>query len=259
MEQTVDYEVRGPTAYLTIDRPHRRNALDRATADELLRRVDQADRDPGVAVVVFRGRGDQVFCAGGDLKEAHEDDLAGRPNRVPMRGVRRNLCEAVLDLSKPTMAAINGDAYGAGAELCLACDLRYIAEHASFCLPEARRGTGATVGSVLLPRLLPRAVALELLFTGDPISAIEGTRLGLFNRALPVEHLDEVVSITAERIAGNAPLTIRRLKLMTTRGWELPVPAALRLDVGPDTYGSEDRKEGTRAFLERRQPHWRGV
>lgn len=249
----------GSVAWLTIDQPDRRNALDSAMVEQLSSLFVTLGDDDAVAAIVVTGAGDLAFCAGMDLKEHAARDADGLPFERPMTGLRRNLYEIVLETPKPTVAVLNGPAIGAGAEIALACDLRFAADHAWMQLPEARRGLGANFAAVLLPRLVPRAVALELLYTGRPIDPARAVALGLFNAAVPGGELATAAREVVDAIAGNAPLTVRRCKHVALAGWELPVSAALRLDVGPDPYRSADRIEGARAFLEKREPRWTGT
>lgn len=255
----IDVETDGPVRLLAINRPDRRNALDDAARHELISQLDEANADPDVRVIVLTGRGDRSFCAGKDLSQLDSQTEVGQRIDLPMRGTERNLYETTLETFKPVIAAMNGPAVGGGCELALACGLRLAAEHAYFRLPEALRGMGANVASVLLPQLLPRAVAMELLYTGRPFSAEEALRWGLVNAVHPSEDILCRALDTAKTIAGNAPLTVRRYAEMSFKSWGLPINTALRLDVGPNPYLSEDRREGVNAYVEKRSARWRGV
>lgn len=251
-------QIRERIAYLTIDRPDRRNALSIGLTRELTETLAGLDDDDEVWAISLSSTGTAAFCAGTDLKELDERAQLGLGPPQPMRGSERNLFEALIEVGKPTIVAVNGPAMGAGCELALCCDLRVASTGGSLALPEAKRGMGANFGSVMLPRLLPRAVALEMLYTGEPLSAADALGWGLYNRVVAAEALSDAAESLIRAVVANAPLTLRRYKQMVTKSWSLPVHSALRLDVGPNPYRSRDREEGIRAFLERRDPRWEG-
>lgn len=250
-------EVRDHVAYLRLNRPERRNALNSALISELLATFDSVASNDEVWTVVITGAGSRAFCAGGDLKEFDELAAAGKQIPVPMQGVERNVYEALQDLPKPTIAVLNGAAVAGGFELALACDLRIAADHVVLGMPEAKIGMGANYATVVLPRVIPRAIALELLYTGEYIDAKRGAELGLINRVVLGDQLETEAEAFVRKIVANAPLSLRRYKEMVGKGWELPVATALRLNAGPNPYTSEDRAEGIRARLEKRAPRWR--
>ena len=258
-EHVLSVSVENRICLLTLDRPQRRNALSEQLQGELRAAVLEADRNPDISLVAITGAGEDAFCAGADLKEMRERDTGvGHAYRSPLHRQERTIMEVLLDSRKPSLAIVNGPAMAGGCELALACDIRVAAEHAVFALPEARRGMGAHFASVALPQMVPSSIAMEWLYTGRNIPAREAERWGLVNRIAPKDKLMAEAMALAHEVVASAPLSLQRMKLTFRKSQGMPLTAGLRLDVGPDPYSSEDRKEGIRAFLERRPPVWKG-
>ena len=251
-------ETSGHILVLTINRPDRMNALSPELSDALVAAFVDAGADPAIRAIVLTAVGDRAFCAGADLKARAQQDAEGKPFQPLLSRVRRYLYEVVYETAKPTIAAVNGPAVAGGMELALACDIRIAADHARFGLPEAKRGKGAHFANVMLPRMIPSGIAYEMLYLGEYISAEDARRWGLVNRVVARgEALNEAMRM-AEAICQNAPVSLRRMKETAIRSNGLPIPAALRLNEGLSPYSSEDRVEGIRAYVEKRDPVWRG-
>jgi len=259
MEESPEYfaDRLGETLVVTINRPHRRNALSNSLQSALVAELLHFDEDRSLRVLVLTGSGDAAFCSGADVKEVAALDNEASGFVPPIRRPERSIFEVLADLSKPAIAAINGTAVGGGFEMALACDLRLAVPAARLGLPEVRVGMAAQFGSVLLPRQIPYVRAMELLLTGELITAQQAEQWGVVNKVVPAGELMAQATALADRIAQNAPLSIARVKAVASRGLGIPTAAALRLNPGPDPLYSEDRKEGVRAFLEKRKPQWR--
>jgi crotonobetainyl-CoA hydratase len=248
----------GRVLELTIDRPPA-NAIDSQTSRELGEHFAAFAADDGLGVAIVTGAGERFFSAGWDLKAA----AAGDSEDFGQGGFA-GLTE-MFELDKPVIAAVNGYAAGGGFELALACDLVVAAEHARFSLPEVTRGFVADAGGVLrLPKRVPRAIAMEILLTGEPLDARTAAGLGLVNRVVEPAALMDAAREVADRVNAAAPLAVRAVKAIVDATGELSVPEGYaRLRDGSiaaltRVERSADAAEGPRAFAAGRDPVWRG-
>lgn len=253
----VEVSLRDHVAVLKLTNAERRNVLDVPTATALQEAVERLGRDPDVRCVVITGT-DGVFAAGADIREL--ESASAEENLAYNRRLRASV-NAVAALPMPTIAALNGHALGGGLELALACLLRVASTEAKLGLPEATLGIiPATGGLARLPLLIPRTAAAELALTGDLISGAEAKALGLVNYAVPAaEVLDRALELAA-KIARVAPLSAQAIVESLCRDGNLPIADAnLRVeDRLAALLASSDRREGARAFLERREPRFEG-
>ncbi|HEV7977876.1 enoyl-CoA hydratase/isomerase family protein [Amycolatopsis sp.] len=249
----VRYEVTKGVAWLTINRPEAYNALSKAVRDGLFEGVRRFNDDQEAKVLVLTGEGEKAFCSGGDLKEMSDTSLTvPPPDFLPQIG--RN-----IDVPKPTIAAVNGLAYGGGFLLAQQCDLVVAAEHARFAVSEVKVGRGSPWAAPL-SWLVPPRIALEILLTGDPISAARAQQVGLVNEVVPAAELRERTQQLAERIANNAPLSVLAAKRTGYLSASHPRKLAYERaeEIWEPVYLSADAQEGPAAFREKRSPVWQG-
>jgi enoyl-CoA hydratase/carnithine racemase len=248
-DAVVRYELEGAVAWVTIDRDEARNALNAAVREGLWAATHRFNDDAAARVLVLTGAGDRAFCAGADLREMADGTMeVPPPDFLPIFG--RN-----IEVTKPTIAAVNGVAYAGGFLLTQMCDLVVAAEHARFAITEVRVGRG-TPWAAPLPWLLAPRIALELLLTGDHLGAERAREVGLVNRVVPASELHAATQELASTIAANAPLSVAAAK--RTVYLSQPDVYAEADAIWDPVYRSADAQEGPRAFRDGRTPDWRG-
>ena len=257
---TLLYEIRDRIATITLNRPERLNAFDAEMLDDWVEALQDARTNDDVQVVVLTGAG-RAFCSGGDVGNMKERSAAAplqhkrwleNVHRVPL---------AMEALDKPTIAALNGAAVGAGLDMALMCDLRFAAEGARFSEGYVKVGLiPGDGGSFFLPRLVGPAKALELLWTGDFFDAQQALRLGIVNRVVPPEELMPTVYAFAERLANGPTVAIRTIKRMVYAGLRMDLRSHLDLTSSNMSFirFTEDHQEGVQAFADKRPPEFKG-
>ena len=259
MEYTViNWEEIGHVAVVTLNRPEALNAMNRAIRDELMDATFRVKNDDNLRVMVLTGTG-RAFCAGADLKERAKGD--SDQSSGPASVINSSPSFTTLDIGKPIIAAINGYALGGGLEMSLACDIRIASKNATFGLPEIVRGFFPGGGGPLkLPRLIPRAMAMEMLLTGDPIDADTALQWGLISRVVEPEELLSTAMQLANRIAGHAPLAVKANRELAYATDDMSLSQVQRMSafsrwiVGQ----TEDAQEGPRAVVDKREPNYKG-
>jgi enoyl-CoA hydratase len=248
-------ERRGAVSILRLNRPDARNALNPELLTEIGLAMVEAENDPEVRAVVLTSTGDKAFCAGMDLRAfAEGGSVGGSPE-----GMQGFVRFTQGDIGVPIVGAANATAVAGGFELLLGCDVVVASEAASFGLPEVKRGLFAAGGGVFISTRIPLAVALELTLTGDLIDASRAALLGLINQVVPPAEVLEAAVALAERIARNGPLALQATKeLVRTASTDLEKARGLAAEWQPKVFGSEDAKEGATAFIEKRDPVWKG-
>ncbi|WP_291993081.1 enoyl-CoA hydratase/isomerase family protein [Candidatus Accumulibacter sp. ACC003] len=256
--ETIIYRSAEGIAEIRLNRPERLNAVTQQLYDEVNAALDVAEADSDVRVVLLTGEG-RAFCVGADLK-AHKAGRTAFARRQYLCAEQR-VCKRLLLLSKPVVAAVNGFALGAGAEMAIAADFIVIAESAQIGLPEVSIGTFLGGGvTYLLPRLVGLAKARELVFLGERIKGEEAVRIGLANRLLPDEGFLDAAREFAARIAGKAPLSMQMAKEQLNMAAERTLDAAFAAELEGMTFAAttQDWQEGIDAFAEKRLPVFKG-
>jgi len=248
----------GAVAVLTVNRPKVLNALNTRTIDELRRAILELKHDEGIRAVVLTGAGEKSFIAGADINElATHTPVVGRDHAL----TGQHVFDLIEHMGKPVIAAINGYALGGGCELAMGCTIRVAADTAKLGQPEINLGIiPGYAGTQRLARLIGRGRALELLLTGDQISAQEAHRLGLVNRVVPAADLMAEAKKLAATLASKAPVAIRYILEAVDKGLEMPFPQAQNYEA--TLFGlvasTDDMREGTKAFLEKRKAEFKG-
>jgi enoyl-CoA hydratase len=252
------FEVSERIARITFNRPNVLNALNRKTMDELGDCLKKVRADDEIRVLILTGAGEKAFIAGADINElSQQTPVNGR--EFTLYG--QEIIHRLETLGKPAIAAINGFALGGGCELALACTLRVASRNAKLGQPEVKLGIiPGYGGSQRLPRLCGKGVAHELILTGEMITAEEALRIGLVNRVVEPGELLATAEAIAKKIIANAPLAVRYALEAVERGMEMPQEEGLYLEA--TLFGlccaTQDMREGTRAFLEKRPPKFEG-
>jgi enoyl-CoA hydratase len=259
MSSTLLFELTDGIARITVNRPDKLNALNAIVIAELGDAVTRIETDSAVRGVIVTGAGNKAFVAGADINElTTQGAIGGRARALAGQQVFRRLERC----GKPVVAAVNGFALGGGCELAMACHLRVASDTAKFGQPEVKLGIAPGYGgTVRLPRLIGKARALELLLTGEMIDAQEAHRIGLVNRVVPGDRLLSESEAVLRSILGNGPLAVRACLEAVDAGLEMELDQALLFEA--NYFGllsaSEDMREGTRAFLEKRKPSFKGI
>jgi enoyl-CoA hydratase len=240
-------------AVVTLNRPESRNALGKDIRSGLFAAWERFERDPDLRIAILTGSGDKAFCAGGDLKEMTERGLQVPPRDMfPVPGDN-------IDLTKPTIAAVNGVAYAGGWMIAQACDLCVASTHAQFAITEVKVGRSSPWAAPLI-HMIPQRIMMEILLTGKAISAQRAYEIGLVNRLTEPDELMAAALALAGDILDGAPLSVRAARETVMLATEMGRSAALRAarHASEYAYRSEDAQEGPKAFAEKRRPQWKG-
>jgi enoyl-CoA hydratase len=256
--QNIRFEKKNQLAYVTIDRPKVLNALNMATMQELKHAFAAIKDDAEVRVVILTGSGEKAFVAGADIGELSQHTPVSA-KEYTHKG--HAIIDAIENLGKPVIACINGFALGGGCELAMACTMRLASDNAKLGQPEVKLGLLPGYGGTQrLPRLVGKGIAMQLVLTGEMITAHEAHRIGLVNEVVPAGELIPRAEAIATKIIANAPLAIQYAMEAVNHGLDLPLADGLFLEA--TLFGvccaTEDKNEGTKAFLEKRTAQFKG-
>ena len=256
----IEYMVKNRIAYITLNRPEVRNALNEDLMGEIVLSLNAADNDKDVNVIVLQGAGDKAFSAGGDLNKLREKS---RESSISIREYTNNYGNMLLALErsvKPTISSVQGYALAGGCGLAVACDLTIASEKAIFGVPEINIGFWGAMITAPIVRLVGMKKAMELFYTGNQITASEAEKLGLVNRVVSHERLGSEVAELASSIAKKSPLAIKlgREMFRNSRDMEYIKSINYLREMATILAGSEDAYEGMSAFLEKREAQWKG-
>jgi enoyl-CoA hydratase/carnithine racemase len=256
--ENILYEEKGAIAYVTVNRPKVLNALNMATMEELRRAFHGIKGNPALRAILLTGAGDKAFIAGADIGELAKNDAVAA-KEYTHRG--QSVLNLIENCGKPVIACINGFALGGGCEIALACTMRLASENAKLGQPEVKLGIiPGYGGSQRLPRLVGKGLGMQLLLSGEMIGAQEAYRIGLVNEVTSSAELIARAESIAQKIIANAPLAVQWAMEAVNRGMEMTLAEGLYLEAV--LFGlccaTEDKKEGTTAFLEKRAPQFKG-
>lgn len=256
--KNITLDLQGKVALLTVTRPEKLNALNDETIVELLEAFGTLETDPEIRAVVLTGAGEKAFVAGADITEIR-DQSPLEAREFSARGQR--LMRSIETMNKPVIAAINGYCLGGGLELALACHFRYASENARMGLPEIKLGIIPGFGGTQrLSRLVGRSQALEMILTGEPVDAQVGEHYGIVQGVVAAGTVSEHAMTVANRLAMSAPHAVAAILETVDKGLDTPLEQALGLETARFALccATQDMREGTDAFLEKRKPRFRG-
>lgn len=254
--ENILYEAKGSLGLITLNRPHKHNAVSLATLDELHAALDIAENDKNIRVIALTGAGEKAFASGSDLNEVEHRDII-----KALEPIVQGIAERMERMDKPCIAAINGICMGGGLELALGCDIRIGTTNSKFATPEGKLGIIPGGGATQrLPRIVGKAWGMEMLLMGDTIDAERAYHIGLITRLVAPEELMPTLYKMADQLASYAPLVPQFMKSMVNYGLEAGQHAGLAMEKFAQAALCEtaDKKEGLRAFLEKRPPNWKG-